>query len=306
MPFGGLLDRLKSGLARTRQALSGRVREAFNLAVRADEELLERIEEILITADVGVATTTEIISDLRSKIESGEATDGEDLYAVLKRDVAERLRKGQSKVKAPPEGPMVIMVAGVNGTGKTTSIAKLARYYGDRGRKVLLAASDTFRAAATEQLAVWAERTGAGIVRHTMGADPAAVAFDACEAAVARGVDVLIVDTAGRLHTEANLMRELTKIRKVLARKIPGAPHEVLLVLDATAGQNAIAQAEKFKQAIEVSGIFLAKLDGTAKGGIVVAICDKLALPVKFVGIGEGKDDIEPFDSARFSEALFD
>ena len=306
MPFGGLLDRLKKGLAKTRSAFVNRVGDLFSRAGRIDEEFLDELEEILITADIGVETTTAIVNDLREAAREKGIVAPNELYETLKADIAERLKAGEAPVLGAQSPPTVILVAGVNGTGKTTSIAKLAHYYTTEGKKVLLAAGDTFRAAATEQLAVWAKRTGTDIVQHGMGADPAAVAYDACEAALARGTDVLIVDTAGRLHTDNNLMRELTKIRNVVSRKIPGAPHEVLLVLDATAGQNAIMQAEYFKQAIEVTGIFLAKLDGTTKGGIVVAICDKLGIPVRYVGLGEGKEDIEPFDAESFARALFE
>ncbi len=306
MVLGGFLDKLKRGLSKTRRVLSTPVGELFRRARQVDAAFLEELEEILIGADVGVETTMSIAEDLRRAARDTGTADPEELYGILKRDVESRLRKGESDVTLADSSPTVILVAGVNGTGKTTSIAKLAAYYMGQGKKVLLSASDTFRAAATEQLGIWADRIGADIVRHKMGSDPAAVAFDACEAAAARGVDILIVDTAGRLHTDSNLMRELSKIKSVVARKIPGAPHEVLLVLDATAGQNAISQARNFKQAIEITGIFLAKLDGTAKGGIVVAICDKLGIPVKFVGLGEGADDIEPFDAELFSRALFE
>lgn len=305
MVFGGLFDKLKQGLAKTRAVLSTRVSDLFRTAPVVDEAFLDQLEEILITADVGVETTSAVIADMRAAAGERKEASPDALFGILKSDIARRLRKCEAAVKLAPSPPTVILVAGVNGTGKTTSIAKLAWYYKSQGKKVMLAASDTFRAAATEQLAIWAERIGVDIVKHKQGADPAAVAFDASEAAVARGVDVLIVDTAGRLHTDENLMRELTKITKVVGKKIPGAPHEVMLVLDATAGQNALSQAKRFKEAINVTGIFLAKLDGTAKGGIVVAICDKIALPVKFIGIGEKPDDIEPFDAERFAEALF-
>jgi fused signal recognition particle receptor len=306
MPLGGFLEKLKSGLAKTRQALSSKVRDLFRLAPKVDEAFLEQLEEILITADVGVETTTGIIEDLRAAVKERKEATPEALYDILKEDIVRRLHKGESALRISEGRPTVILVGGVNGTGKTTSIAKLAYYFGRQGKKVLLAASDTFRAAASEQLAVWAGRLDVDIVKHQMGADPAAVAYDACEAAIARGADVLIVDTAGRLHTDDNLMRELSKIAKVVGRKVPGAPHEVLLVLDATAGQNALAQARRFKEAIAVTGIFLAKLDGTAKGGIVVAICDKIGIPVKFVGLGEKFEDIEPFDAQRFAQALFE
>jgi len=306
MVLGGFLEKLKSGLAKTRQALSSRVRDLFRLAPKVDDAFLEQLEEILITADVGVETTMGIIEDLRAAAKERKEATPEALYGILKEDIVRRLRKGESGLRMPESRPAVILVGGVNGTGKTTSIAKLAYYFGRQGKKVLLAASDTFRAAASEQLAVWAGRLDVDIVKHQMGADPAAVAYDACDAAIARRADILIVDTAGRLHTDDNLMRELSKIAKVVGRKVPGAPHEVLLVLDATAGQNALAQARRFKEAISVTGIFLAKLDGTAKGGIVVAICDKIGIPVKFVGLGEKFEDIEPFDAERFAQALFE
>ncbi len=306
MPFGGFLDSLKRGLAKTRKALASPLKELFGRSRGLDEDFLEELEEILISADGGVAATTTIINDLTAASKERKVSAPEDLYEILKQDIARRLRTGQGAVNLADTPPTVILVAGVNGTGKTTSIAKIAWYYSRQGKKVLLAAGDTFRAAATEQLSVWAKRIGADIVGHQMGADPAAVAYDACEAARARGADVLIVDTAGRLHTDRNLMRELSKISSVVAKKIPGAPHEVLLVLDATNGQNAIVQAEQFKQAIDVTGIFLAKLDGTARGGIVIAICDKLGIPVKFVGVGEACEDIEPFDAERFTDALFE
>ena len=301
----GITEKLKSGLAKTRKALSDRVRDLFRLSPKVDDAFLEQLEEILIGADVGVEATTAIIEDMRKAAKERREATPEALYAILKGDIERRLRKAESQVKLADTPPTVILVAGVNGTGKTTSIAKLAWYYKSQGKSVLLAASDTFRAAATEQLAIWAGRLEVDIVKHQMGADPAAVAFDACDAALARGADVLIVDTAGRLHTDENLMRELAKISKVVGKKVPGAPHEVLLVLDATAGQNALSQARRFKDAIAVTGIFLAKLDGTAKGGIVVAICDKVGIPVKFVGLGEKFEDIAPFDAGKFTEALF-
>ena len=306
MPLGAFLDKLKKGLEKTRKVFAGRVRELFRLAPVVDDKFLSDLEEILIGADVGVDATAAIIADLRAAAREKKEARPEALYGILKDDIARRLKKHGFEVKAAPSGPSVILVAGVNGTGKTTSIAKLAYYYKSRGKKVLLAASDTFRAAACEQLAIWAERVKVDIVKHQTGSDPAAVAYDACDAALARGVDVLIVDTAGRLHTDENLMRELGKITKVVGKKIPGAPHEVLLVLDATAGQNALSQAGRFKAAIAVTGIFLAKLDGTAKGGIVVAISDRIGIPVKFIGIGEQYDDIEEFDADRFAQALFE
>jgi len=306
MALGGIFEKLKAGLAKTRRALADRVRELFRLAPVVDDSFLSQLEEILISADVGVEATAGIISDLKKAAKEKKEAKPEALFGILKEDITRRLGKGSTAVNLAATPPTVILVAGVNGTGKTTSIAKLARYYDRQGKKVILAASDTFRAAACEQLAIWADRVGVDIVKHQMGGDPAAVAFDACDAALARGADVLIIDTAGRLHTDDNLMRELSKISRVAGKKVPGAPHEVILVLDATAGQNALSQARRFKEGINVTGIFLAKLDGTAKGGIVVAICDKIGIPVKFIGIGEKPDDIEPFDAERFVEALFE
>ena len=299
------LGRVKEGLAKTRSTLAAGFRRVFDFRGKISEEQLETLEELMITADMGVETVAHLLGRVREAWKAREIETTDDLEQFLKAELKALLAQDEVVIQHAETPPTVILVAGVNGSGKTTSIAKLAQHFKDQGGKVLLCASDTFRAAAVEQLSVWAERIGVGIVRHQRGADPGAVAYDACEAAVARGVDVLIVDTAGRLHTERNLMRELEKIQRVVAKKIPGAPHEVLLVLDATTGQNAIAQAEQFRQAIDVSGIFLAKLDGTAKGGIVVAIQHKLGIPVKFVGLGETAADIQPFDPDTFVEALF-
>ena len=301
-----LFSRLKEKLIKTRQRLGAGVRRLFGAGRKFDEELIGEIEETLIGADVGVAAVTEIINDLRARYREGELVDGEAVMEYLRRDMKALLGSGRGELARAAEPPTVVMVTGVNGVGKTTSIAKLAWFLAQQDQKVLLAACDTFRAAAVEQLGVWAERAGVELVRQKSGSDPAAVAFDACEAALARGADVVIVDTAGRLHTQTNLMRELEKIHRVIARKIPGAPHEVLLVLDATTGQNALVQARLFKQAVQVTGVFLAKLDGTAKGGIVVAIDGELDLPVKFIGVGEKPEDIEPFEADSFVEALFE
>jgi fused signal recognition particle receptor len=252
-----------------------------------------------------VAATRRIIEDLKARYRDREITAADDILGIIKQDLKESLAEGAKGFNANPDGPTVILVAGVNGSGKTTAVARLAKFFLGEGKTVLLAACDTFRAAADEQLGIWAERVGVDVVRHRMGADPAAVAFDAATAAVARKIDILLADTAGRLHTQEHLMRELGKIRKVLGKQIPGAPHEVLLVLDATTGQNAIAQAKVFRAAIDVTGVFLAKLDGTAKGGIVLAIKQELGIPVKFVGLGEKADDVAPFDPDTFVEALF-
>jgi len=299
------LSQLAAGLTKTRSKLADGVRGLFRVGRKVDAALLRELEETLILGDVGVAATRRIIEDLKTRYRDREIAPGDDLLGVIKRDMKESLGGADQSVRFNPAGPTVVMVVGVNGTGKTTAVARLARLLINDGKSVLLAACDTFRAAADEQLAVWAGRVGVDIVRHRVGSDPGAVAFDAAQAAVARKIDVLLVDTAGRLHTQDNLMRELGKIRKVLAKQVPGAPHEVLLVLDATTGQNAIAQAREFRAATDVTGIFLAKLDGTAKGGIVLAIKQDLGIPVKFVGLGETADDVTPFDADTFVEALF-
>lgn len=295
--------KIKEGLARTRQALMGRIQSIFGRKI--DPETLDELEEALILADVGVAATGKIIADLQAAYRNKTIEKGADVIERLRADMIVGMKQDVVRLNFNPHGVTVIMVAGVNGSGKTTSIAKLAKYLKDQGKSVMVAAGDTYRAAATEQLAIWADRVGVEIVKHGHGSDPAAVAFDAADAAVARKTDVLIVDTAGRLHTEKNLMQELSKIQRVLGKKIPGAPHEVLLVLDATTGQNAISQARLFGEHVPVTGIFLAKLDGTAKGGIVVAIRSQLEIPVKFIGVGETADDIEVFDAERFVQALF-
>jgi len=299
------LSRLTEGLTKTRAKLADGVRSLFRIGRKIDADFLRQLEETLILGDVGVATTRKIVDDLKTRYRDREITADDDLLGVIKNDLKAALKDGGDGLKVNPDGPTVVMIVGVNGSGKTTAVARLAQLMLGEGKTALLAACDTFRAAADEQLAIWAERVGVDIVRHRVGADPGAVAFDAAQAAVARKVDYLLVDTAGRLHTQGHLMRELGKIRKVLAKQIPGAPHEVLLVLDATTGQNAIAQAREFRSATDVTGIFLAKLDGTAKGGIVLAIKQDLGIPVKFVGIGEKADDITPFDADAFVDALF-
>jgi fused signal recognition particle receptor len=246
-----------------------------------------------------------LIQGVRTAWKAGEIQESQDIVAYLKREVVAKWPPEARQLAAAPAGPTVILVAGINGSGKTTSVAKLANYLKKTGKKVVLAACDTYRAAAVLQLTEWSKRCGVDIIKHDQGADPGAVVYDACEAAVARKADILLVDTAGRLHTQDNLMRELNKIQRVVEKKIPGAPHEVLLVLDATIGQNAVNQARSFSEHVKVSGIILAKLDGSAKGGIVVGIRDQLQVPVKFVGLGEQIDDIEPFDPETFVEALF-
>ena len=276
-----------------------------SLGRKIDDELLDELEETLIRDDIGVGTTEKLISELREAYRARKISNSEEVIPFLKEHIKSYWPQQDRQLHLATSGPTVILVAGVNGTGKTTSIAKLGYILHQSGKKVIVAACDTFRAAAVEQLTIWAERIGVQIVKHQAGSDPAAVAFDACDAAIARGADILILDTAGRLHTKKDLMGQLTKIRDIVTRKIPGAPHEVLLVLDGTTGQNAISQAQLFTEAIHVTGIFLAKLDGTARGGIVIAIKDQLDIPVKFVGLGEKPTDIAEFDPATFVEALF-
>lgn len=300
-----LFERMRRGLAKTQVSLVGRIDDLLGGGAKVDADLLEELEEILITADFGMQTTQALMQKIEQRLARSDARDPKLVRQVLQEEIAASLGGRTAELTLPPSGPQVIMVVGVNGVGKTTTIGKLAKKFLAQGKRVVLGAGDTFRAAAAEQLAIWGERSGADVIRHAEGADPAAVAFDAAKAAVARKADVLILDTAGRLHTKVNLMEELKKIRRVLAREIPEAPHETLLVLDATTGQNALAQARLFKEAVEVSGIVLTKLDGTARGGIIVAISADLGLPVKFVGIGEQVDDLRPFDPQVFVEALF-
>ncbi len=300
------LQKLRTGLSRTRQKFTASFQSLLTIGRKVDEDLLDELEAALIGADVGIKSTTRIIDDLRQAFTEKRIERCEQILDFLKIEMKSYWPETDRSLRFAPSGPTVILVAGVNGTGKTTSVAKLAQLLTQSGKKVILAAADTFRAAAVEQLTIWSERIGVQIVKHQTGADPGAVVFDACDAALARNADVLLVDTAGRLHTQENLMRELGKIRRVVEKKIPGAPHEVLLVLDATTGQNAISQAQTFSEVIGVTGLFLAKLDGTAKGGIVVAIRDQIELPVKFIGIGEKPEDIEPFDPESFVEALFE
>ncbi|MFA5794725.1 MAG: signal recognition particle-docking protein FtsY [Candidatus Brocadiia bacterium] len=303
--FNAVLSKLKEGLVKTRNILGTDIKDLL-LGRKIDEETLNRLEEILIAADIGVETVNSIIEHLKQSYKDGRLSDSGQVIDYLKSELKSALSQDKVVLNAPASGPTVILVVGVNGTGKTTSIAKLANRFAKDGKKVLLAAGDTFRAAAIEQLTVWSERLGIDIIKQQDGSDPGAVAFDAAEAAIARKIDVLIVDTAGRLHTKTNLMNELGKIKNVLNRKIPGAPHETLLVLDATTGQNGIIQAKVFNEATPLTGIFLAKLDGTAKGGIIVAIKKQLNLPVKFIGIGENIDDIEMFETDKFVSAIFD
>ena len=302
--FKSVATRLKKGLGRTRETFVSGLRSILS-GRTLDDTLIDELESALIQADVGVRTTATLIDGIRKDYKAGKLTKGEDVLEYLKAELKTRWPAADRELRFAESGPTVILVTGVNGAGKTTSIAKLCAQLRAENKTVLLGACDTFRAGAVRQLEIWAERLGVEVVKGQQGGDPAAVAFDACSAAKSRGVDVLILDTAGRLHTQDPLMRQLTKIRSVATKQIEGAPHETLLVLDATAGQNALRQAEEFGQAAGVTGIFLAKLDGTAKGGIVVAIREATDIPVKFVGVGETPEDLEPFDPERFVEAMF-
>ncbi|MFN4261321.1 MAG: signal recognition particle-docking protein FtsY [Gemmataceae bacterium] len=302
MVFRALFQKFKQGLAKTRSVFSG-VASLFRLGGRVDHDFLEELQRRLYLADVGTKATTEIVENVKQAFLDKEITG--DVENFVKEQLKQQLTHPEPGLRYQPTGPTVVMVVGVNGSGKTTSIAKLANNCQKEGKKVLVAACDTFRAAAVEQLTIWSQRIGCEIVKSQQGSDPASVAHDACEKAKARGFDVLIVDTAGRLHTQTHLMRELEKILRVIAKQIPGAPHEVLQVLDATTGQNAITQAEMFSKAVQCTGIILAKLDGTAKGGAIFTIKQKLNLPVKFIGVGEQLDDLEPFDPDTYVEALF-
>jgi len=295
----------KERLGKTRDKISSSLSAVLSLGRNIDEDLLDKLEETLISDDIGVETTEKLITELRTAYRERQIVATDDIVPFLKEHIKSYWPHRDRQLHIAQTGLTTILVAGVNGSGKTTSIAKLAHILSQNNKKVIVAACDTFRAAAVEQLTIWAERIGVQIVKQKSGADPAAVAFDACEAAVARASDFLILDTAGRLHTQKDLMRQLTKIRDVVTRKTGAPPNEVLLVLDATTGQNAIAQAKMFTKAIDVTGIFLAKLDGTARGGIVIAIKDQLDIPVKFVGLGEKPTDIAEFDPETFVEALF-
>jgi fused signal recognition particle receptor len=302
MGIKGFFQKLTQGLSRTRSIFGG-IAQLVGLRGKVDRDFLEKLEKQLYLADVGTAATAEIVDGVRQAFLDKEVSG--DVGTFVKARLRELLSDRSAGLNYQTGRPTVVMVAGVNGSGKTTSIAKLAKRCQDEGKKVMMAACDTFRAAAVEQLTIWSERLGCDIVKNATGSDPASVAHDACEKARARGFDVLIVDTAGRLHTQTHLMRELEKIRRVLGKQIEAAPHEVLLVLDATTGQNAIQQAEMFSKAVQCTGIILSKLDGTAKGGAIFAIKKRLGLPVRFVGLGEKVDDLEPFDPDTYVAALF-
>ena len=299
----GFFEKLKAGLSKTKKALFGGIEDLFKRFRRVDEDLFDELEELLITSDVGVETTEELLDALREKVKEEKIKEPEEIKKILYAELRSMIGEGDGLHLSTK--PSVILVIGVNGVGKTTSIGKMAAELKSQKKKVIVAAADTFRAAAAEQLAVWCERAGVDLIRQGAGADAAAVVFDTIQAAKSRGADVVIVDTAGRLHNKKNLMDELAKINRVIARELPDADRENLLVLDATTGQNAVIQAREFKEAAEITGLILTKLDGTAKGGIILSIRRELDIPVKFVGVGEGIDDMKPFDPDEFAEALF-
>ncbi|MDD2200792.1 MAG: signal recognition particle-docking protein FtsY [Firmicutes bacterium] len=298
------LSNLWNGLTKTRDAIVGPIEALFSKKKAIDEETLEELEAVLIQSDLGIAATSAIIDSLRECGSRGERLDADGAVALIEQELVSILGANTVPLVKAGQPPTVVMVVGVNGTGKTTSIGKIASMLVREGNKVMLAAGDTFRAAAAEQLEVWGNRIGCNVIRHKEGSDPAAVAFDAYQSARARGFDYLLIDTAGRLHTKSNLMEELKKIKRVISRECDGAPHEVLLVVDATTGQNAIAQARVFNEAVGVTGVVLTKLDGTARGGIVVAISQELNIPVKYVGVGEGAEDLRPFNPDRFVQGI--
>lgn len=302
----GFFSKLKEGLTKTRKTLTEKIEKVIIGYADIDDDLLDDLEEALIQADVGVKTSLKLMDDVRAGIKKKEINTPEDLKPFLIKRITEMLNEGNDETRIAQSGPTVILVIGVNGVGKTTTIGKLGQYYKEQGKSVMFAAADTFRAAAIDQLEIWGQRVGVPVIKHEEGSDPAAVVFDAVKAATARKIDMLIIDTAGRLHNKANLMTELNKIQRVIKREIADAPHETLLVLDATTGQNAINQAELFTKAAPISGLVLTKLDGTAKGGVVIGLKAELSMPVKWIGVGEGIDDLRPFIANDFAAALFD
>jgi len=305
-PRVSLLDRLKQGIQKTRAGLVEAIEDTISGKKEIDAALLEELEYTLISADIGVRTAAEILERIRQRVDRRLVNDAAELRSLIKQHLLEVLQAAERPWNLPAEGPAVLMIVGVNGVGKTTTIGKLASHYRARDKSVLLCAADTFRAAAIEQLEVWGQRAGVEVIRQQQGSDPSAVLFDAMSAARARRADYVIVDTAGRLHTKSNLMAELEKMRRTAARVVPGSPHEVLLVMDATTGQNGLEQARRFTESSGVTGIVLTKLDGTAKGGVVIAISRELNLPVRFIGVGEQAADLLPFEPERFIESLFE
>lgn len=303
----GFIDKLKKGLSKTHQGLVEKIDRLFLGRKTIDQDLLDELEAVLIGADLGVKTSTQLIEGVKEALKRGELKEPEKVKDFIKQEILRILRTAEQplRIEETASKPFVFMVVGVNGVGKTTTIGKLAHQYALEKKKILIGAADTFRAAAVEQLEIWAKRVGADFIKQEKGSDPAAVAFDSVKAAQARNIDLVFIDTAGRLHTKVNLMGEVKKLKRIVSRECPGAPHEVLLVLDATTGQNAISQAKLFNEAIGVTGITLTKLDGTAKGGIIVGITEELKIPIRYVGVGEGIDDLKPFHAADFVEALF-
>jgi fused signal recognition particle receptor len=301
----GFFQRLKEGLFKTHEGLVNKIDELVAGKKEIDEGLLAELEEILITSDIGVKTTQELLDNLTAKVQRKELEDADLLRQSLQEQIFQILSRQEKPLNLEAARPFIIMVIGVNGTGKTTTIGKIAQKFKAQGKSVLLVAADTFRAAAIEQLEIWGQRANCEVIKQKSGSDPSAVVFDALKAAKSRSSDVMIVDTAGRLHTKINLMEELKKVKRIVDREVPGAPHEILLVLDATTGQNAIAQAKMFNQSLGVTGIVLTKLDGTAKGGILIAISDELKIPLRYIGIGEKVDDLREFNARDFVEALF-
>jgi fused signal recognition particle receptor len=300
----GFFDKLKNGLTKTKDAFFGQVNDVLKSFRRVDEDLLEELEELLICADMGAETAMSVVDELREKIKEDKITEADAVRDALKEILRDHIGEGEPlKLETTPS---VILVIGVNGVGKTTSIGKISAHLKSQGKKVIVAAADTFRAAAIDQLAVWCDRAGVDLIRQNEGGDPAAVVFDAASAAKKRGADVLIIDTAGRLHNKKNLMDELAKIDRVIERELPGTSRETMPVLDSTTGQNAVIQAKEFMQAAKITGLILTKLDGTAKGGAVFSIKKMLGIPVKFIGVGEQMEDMQPFDSAMFVDALFE
>jgi fused signal recognition particle receptor len=301
----GFFHRLKEGLFKTHQGMVSKIDQVLSGKKKIDDLLLEELEEILITSDIGVKTTRQLLDKVSEKVKRKELEDADHLKKALQEEMFLILHQQENPLDISSANPFVIMVIGVNGTGKTTTLSKMAQKFKGQGKSVLLVAGDTFRAAAIEQLEIWGQRVGCEVIKHQSGSDPSAVVFDALKAGKARGSDIIIVDTAGRLHTKINLMEELKKVKRVMAREVPNSPHEILLVLDATTGQNAISQAKMFNRELGVTGIVLTKLDGTAKGGILISISDELKIPIRYIGIGEKADDLREFNARDFVDALF-
>jgi fused signal recognition particle receptor len=301
------LEKLKDGLSKTHQGFVEKIDQLILGKKSIDQDLLDELEGLLFSADLGVKTSSQLIEGVQKGLKRGELDEPEKIKDFIKQEIFQILKSGENplSIDFSQTKPFLFMVVGVNGVGKTTTIAKIAHQYSSQGKKVLIGAADTFRAAAVEQLEVWAKRVGADLIKQSKGSDPSAVAFDSIHAAKARNIDLVFIDTAGRLHTKVNLMEELKKVKRIIARECPGAPHEVLLVLDATTGQNAISQAKLFNEAIGVTGITITKLDGTAKGGIIVGITDELKIPVRYIGVGEAMDDLREFNASEFVQALF-